>query len=85
MKVRYKKTLSEASASQFNMHALSEVLTGDDSPSISELDVWLTKTNPPGWKDMGQAFRDKDLITDNYDSRFFEPENEEDRKRGYTL
>ena len=85
MKLRYKKTLTETGGSSFNMHALAEVLTGDDSASIAELDVWLEKTTPPQWKDMGQAFRDKDLITDDLNSRFFEPENEEDRERGYAL
>lgn len=83
MKLRYKATLSEASSSSFNLHALAEVLTGDDSASISDLDVWLVLTDPPQWKDMQQAFRDKDLITDDYNSRFFEPTNDADRTRGW--
>jgi hypothetical protein len=81
--VRYKKTRSTAWASRFNVSTLAEVLTGDDSPSISELDVWLEQKQC--WKDMGDAFRDRDLITDNYNTCFFEPQNEEDRKRGFTL
>lgn len=81
MKVRYKKTGSEAEASRFNVSALAEVLTGDDSPSIYELDVFLPKLN--SWKDMSRAFHDKDLITDNYNTSFGEPRTDEDRARGY--
>lgn len=83
MKVRYKKTGGEANSSQFNVHAMSEVLTGDDSAFISELDVWIVALQE--WKDMEQAFRDHDIIIDNYNTRFFEPRNAEDRERGYTL
>lgn len=83
MKVRYKKTGSEAEASRFNMHALAEVLTGDDSASISDLDVWLSAHN--AWKDMHHAFKDRDLITDNDNSCFFEPSTDEDRAHGFAL
>ena len=81
MKVRYKKTGSEAAASSFNIHAMAEVLTGDDTVSIRDLDVFLPALN--AWKDMGQAFRDHDLIVDDYNTYFFEPENDEERARGY--
>lgn len=83
MRLRYKKNLEETGGSSFNINALSEVLTGDDSPDISELDVFLDKTQQ--WKDMRQAFKDRDLITNNYNSCFFEPKNEEDKLRGFTL
>ena len=83
MKVRYKKTGSEAYSRNFNVNAIGEVLTGDDSPFISELDVYLEALGQ--WKDMCQAFRDKDSIVDNYNTHFFEPTSEEDRERGYTL
>ena len=83
MKVRYKKTGSEAYSRNFNVSAIGEVLTGDDSPFISELDVYLEALGQ--WKDMRQSFRDKDLIIDNYNTWFFEPTSEEDRERGYTL
>jgi hypothetical protein len=65
------------------MHALCEVLTGDDSAPPSELDVWLEATQ--SWKPMDQAFRDRDLICDNHNTCFFEPPTPEDRARGYTL
>jgi len=49
---------------------------------IKDLDVWLEQKQE--WKDMKQAFRDHDLITDNYNKYFFEPRNEEERKRGFS-
>lgn len=81
MKLRYKKTGSECAASQFNIHAMAEVLTGDDSASIRDLDVFLPSLG--AWKDMGQAFNDHDLIVDDYNTYFFEPENDAERARGY--
>lgn len=83
MKLRYKSTGKETYGHKFNMHALSEVLTGDDSVFIRNLDVLLKSTGE--WKDLHQAFTDHDVITDNLNSVFFEPTNEEDRKRGYKL
>lgn len=79
MKVRYKNTRTEADASHFNVHALAEVLTGDDSAFISDLDVWVNGE----WKDMREAFKDRDIIPDNYNTFFGVPRNEEDRQRGY--
>lgn len=83
MKIRYKNTGSEGAASQFNIHAMAEVLTGDDSASICDLDVFLPKLG--AWKDMGQAFADHDLIVDDYNTCFFEPENDVERARGYRI
>ena len=87
MKLRYKKDGSEAASSQFNIHALDEIIAffanDMDTMFIKDFDVWLEKTTPPGWKDMSEAFRDHDLITDDYNTRFFEPTNDDDRKRGF--
>lgn len=83
MRIRYKKSGTEASSSRFNIHAIGEVLTGDDSPFIKELDVYLEATGE--WKDMSQAFEDGDIIVNNHNTSFFEPPTEEDRQRGYTL
>lgn len=75
-------------AGRFNTHGIGEVIVGfpDDggqtSESISELEVQLSSGE---WKDMRQAFADKDLITDNYNTAFFEPATPEDRERGYVL
>jgi hypothetical protein len=81
MRVRYKLTGTEADASCFNVHAIAEVLTGDDSAYISDLDVYVDGA----WKDMRQAFADGDIIPDNYNTFFGVPRNDEDRARGYFL
>jgi len=81
MKLRYKDTGTETSGSYFNINAVAEVVTSDDSAFISDLDVEIAGE----WKDMRQAFKDKDIITDNYNSHFFVPLTLEDKNRGYTL
>lgn len=87
MKIRHKKTKNMGQASQFNVNSLFEIYVyfSDwmDSDFIGNYDVWIAEINQ--WKDMYQAFKDKDLITDNYNTRFFEPENDEERERGYRL
>lgn len=85
MRVRYIKTKSETQSSKFNPSAIGEVLTEDDSALIDELEIWLEGTAPPGWKSMVDAFSDRDLITDDNVTRFFEPRNQEERERGYAL
>jgi len=76
-----------------------ENLDGTDSVYISDLEVFITKNKlfllrkngiekwtPIGhWIPMDEAFKNKDLITDNYNTTFFEPENDEEKKRGYRL
>lgn len=83
MKVRYKNTKIETASYRFNTSALNEVFTGDDSVFITDLEVFLEKRGE--WKDLSQAFRDKDVIVDNYNIYFFEPLTDLDRDRGYTL
>jgi hypothetical protein len=80
MKLRYKETKTETESSQFNIHALAEVLTGDDSVFIKDLDVWVNGE----WKDMRQAFRDRDIIPNNENTRFGIPKNDMERERGYS-
>lgn len=85
MQVRYKNSPEEVcSSSEFNTHGLGEVIVGgewgQDSTFVKDLDVKL----PNGeWKDMQQAFRDKDIIPDNYNYRFAVPFNEQCKERGY--
>ena len=79
MRLRYKKTLTEMNGSRFNVHALAEVLTEDDSVFISDLDVFVGER----WKDMRQAFKDRDIVPDNTNTYFGEPRDEEAHKRGY--
>jgi len=68
-------------AAQFNVCALNEILTGKGLAFIQELEVEINGE----WKDMGQAFKDHDLIINNPNTRFFEPTSQEDRDRGFTL
>lgn len=90
MRVREKNDLyTLMTISRFNVHALAEVICYWDDGSadnmfIKELDVFIV-ANGIGWKDMRQAFKDKDIITDNYNTTFFEPTTEEDKIRGFTL
>jgi hypothetical protein len=84
MRVRYKdKRHIEGQATSFNTHAAAEVLLQFDdgdgtSEFIRELDVLL----PTGWKDMMQAFKDQDIVPDNYNAWFGIP-NAEEKARGY--
>jgi hypothetical protein len=68
-------------SSQFNVSGICEVNMGDDSAFMRDLDVFLEAKQE--WKDLLQAFKDHNLITDNYNTLFFEPRNEEERIRGY--
>lgn len=92
MKVRHKKSGCLGHSNKFNIHSLNEIIVGfdddengepmgADSDFIRNYEVFLEKTQQ--WKCMSQAFKDHDLITDNYNERFFEPKNDEERERGY--
>jgi hypothetical protein len=95
MKVRMKSNPEmEFWSGEFNTHALNEVIGygeefGADLFFIKNLDVFIETSGDDGmqigWKDLGQAFKDHDVICDNYNTRFFEPPDKESRKRGYTL
>ena len=83
MKIRFKKSGIIGYSNYFNINSINEVLTGDDSVFIHDLDVYLR--NKEKWMDMAEAFKSHDLVCDNYFTMFFEPDSEEDRVRGYTL
>lgn len=98
MKVRMKSQPALVFYSgKFSVHGIGEVQGchesfGVDLFFIRDLDVFIEATYNHhqaciriGWKDMGQAFEDHDLITDSYNTHFFEPGNKEDRKRGFIL
>jgi len=72
MKVRDKKTGEVYDASRFNTHSLNEIIVlGNDwmdTMFMEDYDV-LIRT---GWKDLKQAFKDSNVITDNYNTYFFE-------------
>ena len=90
MKVRLKDSPEVVGfALQFNIHTVSpqEIIVGFDNGEIDtdymrNYEVLLSSGE---WKDAIQAYQDHDIITDNYNVRFFEPSTDEDRKRGYTL
>lgn len=79
MLVRYKKTLETRLAHKFNFYGCSEVLTGDDSVSIKELDVCIDGV----WYDMTYAFKERLIVPNNDNTAFGEPTDEAARKRGY--
>lgn len=85
--IRRKKTGEIGTSREFNTYAMSEILvyfdTWMDTDFISEYDVFLEQSTK--WKDLSQAMRDKDIITNNHNTRFFEPPSTEDRKRGFTF
>jgi len=88
MKVRNKTNGALGTSSNFNVHGLSEIIVGFqddgmDSDYIKNYEVYLEATK--AWKDLALAFKDRDVIIDNYNTKFFEPPTEEDRIRGYTL
>lgn len=88
MKVRHIEKRYLGWATQFNIHALAEVIVGFeegdmDSMFTKELEVFIEKTQE--WKPFQEAEKDHDIICDNYNTYFFEPSNKEDRIRGCTL
>jgi len=91
MKAREKENPERIfSANIFNVHGIGEVIGYDETFGcdlfyIKDLEVLLVKMGTRKWKDMQQAFKDHDLIMDNYNTRFLEPKNEEDRTRGFTV
>lgn len=73
-------------SSKFNIHAMSEIIIcfddGDcNSDFIDDYDVYLESSKR--WESMKEAFRNKDIIIDNYNSEFREPHNEAERGRGW--
>jgi hypothetical protein len=88
MKVRFKGQPSVTGhASQFNVRGLTEVIVGFDGEGgmdscfIADLEVFVEARQE--WKPMRQAFKDRDLIPDNFNTRFAEPKDETERTRGY--
>jgi hypothetical protein len=87
MRVRLKQNGDIGYILRLNTFALAEAIVGFedgecDSCFYSSLDVLLPND---GWKDLCEAIKDHDVITDNYNTQLYFPQNEEDRKRGYTL
>lgn len=83
--IRQKKDHGELGfSSEFNVHSFSEIIVyfdeWTDTDFISNYEVCL----PDGsWKCLSQAFKDKDVIPDNYNVYFKCTESEEERARGW--
>lgn len=83
-RLRVKETGDTGVSLGFNTASLSEVVVGFDgmdcdSVYMRDLDVEIDGE----WKDLRQALKDKDLVPDNYNTRFGPPTSEENRERGY--
>ena len=88
IRVRHKKKDFGGVTGKFNVSAISEIIVNFDDGSmdtdfIKNYDVFIKALQE--WKDLGEAFKDKDLIPDNANRYFLEPTTPEDRERGYIL
>lgn len=86
MKIRSKAKPDEVGqAGDFNVASLNEIFVyfedWMDTDFITNYDVFLETTQQ--WKDLAQAFKEHDVIVDNYNTCFFEPKNEHDKAQGY--
>ncbi len=83
MKVRIKGGNEVGTSNKFNMSSSDEVIVFFnnylDSYYISDLEVCIDNK----WMSMSDAFNNHDLITDNHNTVFFEPLNDDERRRGY--
>jgi len=91
MKVRYIKN-KEITGSASKLNGMGEVIVqfddgSADSELVSELEVLveIEIKDIKVWVSLSKAFKHHLVITDNHNTEFFEPENEEEKKRGYRL
>ena len=88
MKIKYKKSGKVGSSHEFSSHAAGppEILVyfeeWIDTDFMHNYLVYIEAKQE--WMEFSQAFGNKDLIIDNFNTIFFEPKNEEDKKRGCT-
>ena len=86
MKVRHKEKGYIGYSGAFNESAIWEIIVYfEDGGASSEYPKDYDVEIDGGWKDLNQAFKDHDVIPDNYNTTFFLPPTEEDRQRGFTL
>ncbi len=87
MNVRLKQNDNmKGTSNSFNILTVGEVLVHFDDGSmtsmyVSDLEVCINDK----WISMTDAFKQKLLITDNYNTHFFEPKDEEEKTRGYRI
>jgi len=87
MKILKIDTGEIGSSSKFNTSSFSEIIVyfddWMDTDYMSNYYVFIEATQK--WMTFKEAFKQKYIITDNHNTCFFEPKNEEDKERGYTL
>ncbi len=86
MKVKNKNTGALGYSGKLNTHGLGEMIVyyeeGDcSSEYIKDYDAFIESENE--WIDMGEAFQQNLIITDNYNVDFREPVNADEKKRGW--
>ena len=73
----------EGTASSFNTHSLDEVVVYTESDCLSvpmsELEVIVGSE----WKPMQKAFKDRDIIPNNYNTCFDTPHSDEEKHQGF--
>ena len=84
MKLRDKVTKEPCEGSAFNTHSLSEIIVmykdgGQDSAYIKDFEVEIHGV----WKLLSDAFADKDIVPNNYNTHFGPPRDSQSRERGY--
>lgn len=85
VKARYKKTGEIGSTGEFNTSSISEVVFYADDWMDSVFQKDLEVEIDGKWKDLNQAFKDKDLVIDNLNRYFRPPETDADREAGVLL
>lgn len=87
VKIRNIDTHEEGSSGMFNISSICEIIVyfNDwmDTDYQKRYEVFIEAIGK--WIPFREAFRDNHLIVNNHNTCFFEPTNEEDRKRGFTL
>lgn len=73
---------------RLNTHSLADecmFFDGEDGwPDMCrDYEFWIEARQE--WVPYSEARKNNDIIKDNYNTRIFEPETDEDRERGYTL
>jgi hypothetical protein len=89
MQLRHKTTQTSCSSSTFNTHSLDEIIVyyddDCDSDSLHNFDALLVTGPRAGqWVALADALKQHDVITDNYNKHFAEPQTDADRERGYS-
>lgn len=72
-------------ADRFNGIEVIVYYDGENGYISSELPLDLEVLINDKWVAFKEAFKNHDLICDLYNTKFFEPKDEEERKRGYRI